>query len=138
MSSCRWNLKQRPNTSKKIVTSAIEKGTNVIKHAKNAVFMLVATVLLFAATPAHAMHIAEGILPLQWAILSFMLSVPFIFWGLRDLRIRSEREPHLKAFVGLVGAAVFVISCMPIPVPTAGTCSHPCGTGMAAILIGRL
>src|SRR5262249_51088409 len=28
------------------------------------------------------------------------------------------------------------ISCMPVPVPTAGTCSHPCGTGLAAILIG--
>jgi cobalt/nickel transport system permease protein len=25
---------------------------------------------------------------------------------------------------------------MPIPVPTAGTCSHPCGTGLGAILIG--
>jgi cobalt/nickel transport system permease protein len=25
---------------------------------------------------------------------------------------------------------------MPVPVPTAGTCSHPCGTGLAAILIG--
>jgi cobalt/nickel transport system permease protein len=38
--------------------------------------------------------------------------------------------------VALIGAAVFVISCMPIPVPTAGSCSHPCGTGLAAILIG--
>jgi len=52
------------------------------------------------------------------------------------LRARSERTPHFKSLVGMVGAAVFVISCMPIPVPTAGTCSHPCGTGMAAILIG--
>jgi cobalt/nickel transport system permease protein len=25
---------------------------------------------------------------------------------------------------------------MPIPVPTAGTCSHPCGTGIAGILVG--
>jgi cobalt/nickel transport system permease protein len=38
----------------------------------------------------------------------------------------------------LVGAAVFIISCMPIPVPTAGSCSHPCGTGIAAIFIGPL
>jgi cobalt/nickel transport system permease protein len=27
---------------------------------------------------------------------------------------------------------------MPIPVPAAGTCSHPCGTGIAAIFIGPL
>jgi cobalt/nickel transport system permease protein len=36
----------------------------------------------------------------------------------------------------MLGAAVFAISCMPVPVPTAGTCSHPCGTGLAAIFVG--
>jgi cobalt/nickel transport system permease protein len=97
---------------------------------------LVFAILMAASEPAHAMHISEGILPVQWAFLWFALAAPFVFWGLRSLRIRSKEEPHLKAMVGLVGAAVFVISCMPIPVPTAGTCSHPCGTGMAAILIG--
>jgi cobalt/nickel transport system permease protein len=86
--------------------------------------------------PASAMHIAEGILPASWAGLWFVAALPFVAWGLRDLRIRSERTPLFKSLVGMVGAAVFVISCMPVPVPTAGTCSHPCGTGMAAILIG--
>lgn len=85
---------------------------------------------------SYAMHISEGILPAPWAVLWLGLAVPFLLWGLRDLRARSRNEPHLKALVGLVGAAVFVISCMPIPVPTSGTCSHPCATGMAAILIG--
>ncbi len=85
---------------------------------------------------ALAMHISEGILPLNWAVFWFLLAVPFVAFGLRELRQLSETSPQLKAMVGLVGAAVFVISCMPIPVPTAGTCSHPCGTGMAAILIG--
>ncbi len=98
------------------------------------VFLL--TMLGLDSQPAHAMHISEGILPPQWAALWFALAIPFIAWGLRDLRVRSKEEPHLKSMVGLVGAAVFVISCMPIPVPTAGTCSHPCGTGMAAIFIG--
>jgi cobalt/nickel transport system permease protein len=109
---------------------------NVKKCPIIAIFLLAGFMLVFAATPVHAMHISEGILPLQWAVLWLVLSVPFLVWGLRNLRVRSQTEPHLKAFVGLVGAAVFVISCMPIPVPTAGTCSHPCGTGMAAILIG--
>ena len=88
--------------------------------------------------PAHAMHVSEGILPLPWAALWFAVSIPFIVLGLRDLTVRQEREPYFKPLVGLVGAAVFVISCMPIPVPIAGTCSHPCGTGMAAILIGPM
>ncbi len=99
-------------------------------------FVFLLTMLGLDSQPAHAMHISEGILPPQWAVLWFALAIPFIAWGLRTLRIRSKEEPHLKAMVGLVGAAVFVISCMPIPVPTAGTCSHPCGTGIAAILIG--
>ena len=82
------------------------------------------------------MHISEGILPARWAGLWFAVSAPFLMAGLRTLRIRSQASRHFKPMVGLVGAAVFIISCMPIPVPSAGTCSHPCGTGLAAILIG--
>lgn len=82
------------------------------------------------------MHISEGILPLPWAALWFAVAIPFIALGLKQLREGSRTRPQLKATIGLVGAAVFVISCMPVPVPSAGTCSHPCGTGLAAILIG--
>ncbi|MBM3887658.1 MAG: energy-coupling factor ABC transporter permease [Verrucomicrobia bacterium] len=96
-----------------------------------------ATLLLLAVPPSvHAMHISEGILPAPWAGLWYVVALPFLAWGLRDLRVRSQQTPFFKPMVGLMGAAVFIISCMPIPVPTAGTCSHPCGTGMAAILIG--
>ncbi len=97
---------------------------------------LIAGLLTLASGPAHAMHIAEGILPASWAFLWFALSAPFVLLGLRTLRLRSAQEPQYKALVGLVGAAIFVISAMPVPVFTAGTCSHPCGTGIAAILIG--
>jgi cobalt/nickel transport system permease protein len=106
------------------------------KHAVVVLMSCLAIVMLGAVAPAHAMHISEGILPVPWAALWFLVSIPFVAVGLRKLRIRTREEPHFKALLGLVGAAVFVISCMPIPVPTAGTCSHPCGTGMAAILVG--
>jgi cobalt/nickel transport system permease protein len=86
--------------------------------------------------PAHAMHISEGILPAPWAIFWFVLSAPFVLWGLHRIKTRSQIQPQYKPFVALVGAAVFIISCMPIPVPVAGTCSHPVGIGLAAILIG--
>jgi len=100
--------------------------------------LLLAAVLLAVAFPfpASAMHISEGILPAPWAGLWYVVALPFLAWGLRDLRVRSHQTPFFKPMVGLMGAAVFIISCLPIPVPTAGTCSHPCGTGMAAILIG--
>lgn len=93
-------------------------------------------VLCVLPEPASAMHITEGILPAPWAGLWYLVAIPFVAWGLRELRLRSHHTPIFKPMVGLVGAAVFVISCMPVPVPVAGTCSHPAGTGLAAILIG--
>ena len=98
---------------------------------------LVATILLLAAAaPAHAMHISEGILPFNWAALWFAVALPFVALGLKRLNDLSRDDLAMKPLVGLMAAVVFVISCMPIPVPTAGTCSHPCGTGIAAILVG--
>lgn len=98
--------------------------------------LTLAAVYFLLPEPAHAMHISEGILSAPWAIFWFVLSAPFVLWGLRQIKTRSQTHPQFKPFVALVGAAVFIISCMPIPVPVAGTCSHPCGTGLAAILIG--
>jgi len=109
----------------------------MIDHRMPIRTILAAAVLLCALpSPAFAMHIAEGILPLPWALLWYAVAFPFVAWGLRDLRRRSREAPWFKPLVGLVGAALFLISCMPIPVPIAGTCSHPSGAGIAAILIG--
>lgn len=91
---------------------------------------------LLAPRPAAAMHLAEGVLPLGWCAVWNALALPFVAIALHLLRRRTQRDAFYKPFVGLVAAAVFAISCMPVPVPTAGTCSHPCGTGLAAVLIG--
>lgn len=95
-----------------------------------------AALLLGWCSPAHAMHISEGILPPVWVGIWFAVAAPFLWLGLRELRRRSGASPHFKVLTGLVGAAVFVISCMPVPVPFTGTCSHPCGTGLAAVIVG--
>jgi cobalt/nickel transport system permease protein len=102
------------------------------------IILVFTSLLMLPDVPAFAMHITEGILPAQWALLWFAVSAPFLFLGLRELRLRGQRNAQLKPMIGLVGAAVFIISSMPIPVPAAGTCSHPCGTGIAAIFIGPL
>lgn len=92
---------------------------------------------LFALTGnAYAMHISEGILPFNWATAWFVVATPFVALGVRRLNALARDDLAIKPLVGLMAAVVFVISCMPIPVPTAGTCSHPCGTGIAAILVG--
>src|SRR6185295_17945192 len=94
------------------------------------------SVLWIAPRSAHAMHLAEGILPLPWAALWTAVTLPFVAVALRLYRRRARHDLFYRPLVAMVAAAVFLISCMPIPVPTAGTCSHPCGTGLGAILIG--
>jgi hypothetical protein len=47
------------------------------------------SLLVLPAVPAFAMHISEGILPAQWAILWFAVSAPFLFLGLRELLARA-------------------------------------------------
>jgi cobalt/nickel transport system permease protein len=87
-------------------------------------------------SPAYAMHISEGILPFNWALVWFVVAIPFVAIGLRRVKEMTRNDLSSKPLIGLMAAVVFIISCMPIPVPTAGTCSHPCGTGIAAILVG--
>lgn len=92
--------------------------------------------VLLSAGDVWAMHIAEGILPLPWAVLWFALAAPFFAYGLYKLKQNGSVDVSYKPLVGLMAAVVFIISCMPVPVPTAGTCSHPAGTAISAIILG--
>jgi cobalt/nickel transport system permease protein len=98
----------------------------------------VVAVCFFLVSPgeARAMHISEGILPFGWAALWFLVAAPFVAYGLWRLKALSRADLSFKPLVGLLAAVVFIISLMPVPVPTAGTCSHPCGTSISGILVG--
>lgn len=82
-----------------------------------------------------AMHIDDAQLPPQWSLPWYLVAGPFLWWGLRGIKKRAAHDPRWLAMVSLVGAAVFVISSVHIPLPW-GTSEHACGTGLAAILIG--
>lgn len=93
--------------------------------------------LLLALTgEAGAMHIQEGLLPTRWYLFWYLLALPFLAWGLAELRRHSREGVVFTPMAALIGAAVFVISCMPVPIPVAGSCSHPTGVALAAILLG--
>ncbi|MDY6902451.1 MAG: energy-coupling factor ABC transporter permease [Cyanobacteriota bacterium] len=87
--------------------------------------------------PAYAMHIMEGFLPVGWAIFWWAISLPFIILGFISLTRITKEKPQLKLLLGLAGAFVFVLSALKIPSVT-GSCSHPTGTGLGAVLFGPL
>lgn len=85
--------------------------------------------------PAHAMHIMEGFLPVQWAVFWWAVSLPFFVLGLRSITRITQHNPELKPLLALAGAFTFVLSALKIPSVT-GSSSHPTGTGLGAILFG--
>ncbi|QIZ69410.1 energy-coupling factor ABC transporter permease [Oxynema aestuarii] len=87
------------------------------------------------APPAQAMHIMEGFLPVGWAVFWWIVSLPFFILGLRSLARIARENPELKLLLALAGAFSFVLSALKIPSVT-GSCSHPTGTGLGAVLFG--
>jgi cobalt/nickel transport system permease protein len=81
-------------------------------------------------------HIAEGILPAEWCVIWAVPAAIGVAVGVRSLKKQTVENPAAKSLVALLGAAVFAISLMPIPVPVAGSVSHPAGTPLAAIVVG--
>lgn len=84
---------------------------------------------------AYAMHIMEGFLPFGWAVFWWAATLPFILAGLRSIRRKLKENPELKTMLGLSAAFAFVLSALKIPSVT-GSCSHPTGVGLGAILFG--
>ncbi|MEN9213710.1 MAG: energy-coupling factor ABC transporter permease [Gloeomargarita sp. DG02_1_bins_92] len=87
------------------------------------------------AAPAPAMHVMEGYLPPGWAVFWWVVYLPFLVWGFRSLAQITQRTPEMKLLLALAGAFTFVLSALKIPSVT-GSCSHPTGTGLGAILFG--
>jgi cobalt/nickel transport system permease protein len=98
--------------------------------------IILPVLLLFTPSVAYAMHIEDGILPAQAWITWYVISALFVVVGIWEIKKRSEENLHYKPLLSMVGVAVFVISCMHLPVPVTGSCSHPCGTPLAAIVVG--
>ncbi|GGS92250.1 energy-coupling factor ABC transporter permease [Streptomyces chromofuscus] len=79
------------------------------------------------------MHIAEGFLPPAHAIAWGAASAPFVVHGVRSLTREVREHPESTLLLGASGAFTFVLSALKLPSVT-GSCSHPTGTGLGAIL----
>lgn len=81
------------------------------------------------------MHIMEGFLPLAHAIGWSVTSAPFVALGAwRAARIVRE-HPEARLLLATSGAFTFLLSALKLPSVT-GSCSHPTGTGLGAVLFG--
>lgn len=98
------------------------------------VFMIVFILVLFT-TNAYAMHIMEGFLSPGWSAIWGIVSLPFVIIGLRSIQKIISDNPKLKMLLAMAGAFVFVLSALKLPSVT-GSCSHPTGIGLGAILFG--
>ena len=81
------------------------------------------------------MHIMEGFLPVAHAIGWSVASAPFIAYGIHSIKKRVADNPEQRILLGVAAAFSFVLSALKIPSVT-GSCSHPTGTGLGALLFG--
>ncbi|HEX9023405.1 MAG TPA: energy-coupling factor ABC transporter permease [Geobacteraceae bacterium] len=81
------------------------------------------------------MHIMEGFLPAKHCLGWGLASAPFVVYGLRTVNRRIRENPEQRMLLGVATAFTFVLSALKIPSVT-GSCSHPTGTGLGAVLFG--
>ena len=77
----------------------------------------------------------EGFLPGPWWQIWFALSIPVVVYGIYKLNKLIKENRELLPLLAVAGAFIFVLSALKLPSVT-GSCSHPTGTGLAAILFG--
>jgi len=81
------------------------------------------------------MHIMEGFLPVKHCVGWGVASAPFVAWGLATVNKRIKENPEQRMLLGVATAFTFVLSALKMPSVT-GSCSHPTGTGLGAVLFG--
>jgi cobalt/nickel transport system permease protein len=96
---------------------------------KYQIFIGILLGLLLIPKTVYGMHIMEGFLPPVWCIAWGAICIPFIFRGLFSIKEK------IKMLIAMSGAFAFVLSALKIPSVT-GSCSHPTGVGLGAILFG--
>jgi cobalt/nickel transport system permease protein len=77
----------------------------------------------------------EGFLPIAHAVGWTVACAPFVAYGIVAVNKRIRENPEQRMLLGVAAAFTFVLSALKIPSVT-GSCSHPTGTGLGAILFG--
>lgn len=81
------------------------------------------------------MHIMEGYLPVVHAVGWTLASAPVVGFGLSRMSRRAKDDPSANLLLGACAGFTFVLSALKLPSLT-GSCSHPTGVGLGAMLLG--
>ena len=107
-----------------------------MKRSLTMYLSVTAAVVGLLTLPAGAMHIAEGYLPVPWAFGWMAVCLPFVAAGFLSIKKKVALNPRAKVLLAMCGAFAFVLSALKIPSMVGGSCSHPTGVGLGAILFG--
>lgn len=102
------------------------------------IFICAATALalFFVCTPnVFGMHIMEGFLKPGWCIAWGAVCIPFVVAGCFSIKKAVSQSSKNLILLAMCGAFAFVLSALKIP-SVSGSCSHPTGVGLGAILFG--
>ena len=81
------------------------------------------------------MHIMEGFLPVEHAVGWSLAAAPFVAYGLRSVNRHLRENPEQRMLLGVATAFSFILPALKLPSVT-GSCSHPTGTGLGALMFG--
>lgn len=77
----------------------------------------------------------EGFLPWQWCLFWYIVALPVVAYGVIQIKKITDKHPESKPLLAVSGAYIFVLSSLKMPSVT-GSCSHPTGNGLGAVLFG--
>ncbi|MEM3530966.1 MAG: energy-coupling factor ABC transporter permease [Nitrososphaerales archaeon] len=77
----------------------------------------------------------EGFLPHPWWEIWYIISIVIVSYGIYRISKVTKEIPEAKPLLALMGAFIFVLSALKLPSVT-GSCSHPTGSGLSAVIFG--
>lgn len=99
--------------------------------------VVIIAILLLPTMNVLAMHIMEGYLSPGWSISWGALCIPFVVLGFFSIKKKINASSKNLTLLAMCGAFAFVLSALKMPSVT-GSCSHPTGVGLGAILFGPM
>ncbi|MEL6545121.1 MAG: energy-coupling factor ABC transporter permease, partial [Myxococcota bacterium] len=82
------------------------------------------------------MHLAEGTLPLNQALLWSAVAAPTVAWSLRGEQLAQKEEASSSLVMAGATSLLFAGTLLPLPVPVVGATSHICLTQVLGLLVG--